>query len=419
MTIRARMTLWYAGVLMLSALVIAGLSFKELHEERDRIEEPGDSMEDVLGFVYGIGIPAILLSVGGGYWLMRKALAPVAALTEAASRINEHNLGQRLPLSGDGGELDRLTAVFNDMTGRLEQSFQRIREFTLHASHELKTPLTVMRSELETALEDQSLPAAQREHIMSELDELERLTKIVDGLSLLTKADAGQVSLVLKPLALDELVRDNFDDAQILAQAAGLSVKLAPCEPLTVRGDAHRLRQVLLNLADNAVKYNRPGGSITMALRRAGESAEFSIANTGPGIAPEALPRVFDRFYRGDPSHSNEVEGCGLGLSIAQWVVSVHNGTIRMESVPGQTTTVSVRLPLGTASEQDRAHMHPKTTMPRAGAKTEHYEDTALLRVGDRSVNYRCRRCGAARGALSSPQRHPGGRTRRLGLFVG
>jgi signal transduction histidine kinase len=346
MTIRTRMTLWYAGVLLVSALAIAGLSLKELHEERGKVEEPGDSLEDVLGFVCGIGIPAILLSVGGGWWLMRKALAPVAALTEAASRINEHNLGQRLPRTGDGGELDRLTEVFNAMTERLEQSFLRIREFTLHASHELKTPLTVMRGELETALEDKTLPASQREHVVSELDELQRLTKIVDGLTLLTKADAGQVSLELQPVALDEIVHDNFADAQILAQAVGLSVKLTTCEAMMVRGDAHRLRQVLLNLADNAVKYNQPRGSIIMALRRADDSAEFTIANTGPGIGPEALPRVFDRFFRGDPAHSHEVEGCGLGLSIAQWIVSVHNGSIRIESVPFESTAVTVRLPL-------------------------------------------------------------------------
>lgn len=346
MTIRARMTLWYAGVLLVSALAIAGLSLREIHEQRGRAEESDDSSEDVVGLVCWIGIPAILLSIGGGWWLMRKALAPVAALTQAASRINEHNLRERLPRTGDGGELDRLTEVFNAMTERLEQSFLRIREFTLHASHELKTPLTVMRGELETAMQDKTLPPAQREHVVSELDELQRLTKIVNGLTLLTKADAGQVSLDLKPVALDEIVGDNFADAQMLAQASGLSVKLTACEAMTVRGDAHRLRQVLLNLADNAVKYNRPGGSITMALRRADDTAEFTIANTGPGIAPEALPRVFDRFFRGDPAHSDEVEGCGLGLSIAHWIVSVHNGAIRIESVPSELTTVTVRLPL-------------------------------------------------------------------------
>jgi signal transduction histidine kinase len=145
------------------------------------------------------------------------------------------------------------------------------------------------------------------------------------------------------------LVRDSFADAQILAEASGLKVSLSKCEELSVLGDAHRLRQLLLNLMDNAVKYNRPGGSITAALRRAGETAEFTISNSGPGIAPDVLPRVFDRFFRGDAAHGSGVEGCGLGLSIAQWIVRAHKGSIGIESVPNQTTTVSVRLPvLGT-----------------------------------------------------------------------
>ncbi len=166
------------------------------------------------------------------------------------------------------------------------------------------------------------------------LDELRRLARIVDGLTLLAKADAGQVALKLEPLRFDELVRDNFADAQILAEPQGIQVELTACEEITVRGDRHRLRQLLLNLADNAVKYNQPQGHVTMSLQRAGNLAEFTIANTGPGIPPESLPRMFDRFYRGDPAHSQEVDGCGLGLSIAQWIVSAHNGTIKIESPP-------------------------------------------------------------------------------------
>jgi signal transduction histidine kinase len=239
-----------------------------------------------------------------------------------------------------------LTDVFNAMSERLAQSFLRVREFTLHASHELKTPLTVMRGELETELQDETLAAGRREQVESKLNELQRLTRIVDGLALLTKADAGLVALALKPLSLAELVRESFADAQILAQASGLNVTLSICEEATVRGDAHRLRQLLLNLTDNAVKYNQPGGSIAMALRCARDSAQFTIANTGPLIPAEALPRVFDRFFRGDPAHSKDIDGCGLGLSIAQWIVSVHNGTIRIESVPSKLTTVTVRLPL-------------------------------------------------------------------------
>ena len=169
----------------------------------------------------------------------------------------------------------------------------------------------------------------------------------MDGLTLLTKADAGQIALKAEPLALDEIVRDVFADAQILAKPANISVSLAACEPAMIRGDRHRLRQLLLNLADNAIKYNQPGGTVEIALRRAeAVTAELTVTNTGAGIPAEILPRVFDRFFRGDPAHGGEVEGSGLGLSIAQWIVSAHKGAIKIESVPSKTTIVIVRLPL-------------------------------------------------------------------------
>jgi signal transduction histidine kinase len=168
----------------------------------------------------------------------------------------------------------------------------------------------------------------------------------VDGLTLLAKADAGQITLAMEPVRLDELVRDNFADAQILAEPQNIKVELQNCEEITIRGDRHRLRQLLLNLADNAVKYNQPQGRVTMRLRRDGNFAEFTVANTGPGIPTEILPRVFDRFFRGDPAHSQTVDGCGLGLSIAQWIVHAHHGTIRIESETMKPTTVTVRLPL-------------------------------------------------------------------------
>ena len=346
MTIRTRMTFWYVGTLLFSGLVIAGLSIKELHERHHRREERGESWEDVVGIFCGVGIPAALLSIGGGWWLMRKALAPIATLTDAAERVNERNLREQLPRSGNGDELDRLAEVLNRMTARLNDSFTRIREFTLHASHELKTPLTILCGETETELRNESLTPAQRDHCASELDELRRLTRIVDSLTLLAKADAGLITLTLAPVRLDELVRDTLADTQMLARASGVRVELGECEELTVRGDPHRLRQLLLNLADNGVKYNQPEGLITMSLRRSDEEAIFSIANTGPGIPAESLPRVFDRFFRCDPAHSHDAEGCGLGLSIAQWIVAAHNGTIQIDSVQSELTTVTVRLPL-------------------------------------------------------------------------
>jgi signal transduction histidine kinase len=357
MTIRIRLTLWFAAVLVLSLLAMGALSYYELvveprnnaraqaaakNSEAVKEDPPGEELMEALAWS---GIPALVLGLGGGWWLMRRTLAPIAALTQAAEQINEHNLNKPLGRSGNGDELDRLTDVFNSMTERLHQSFTRIREFTLHASHELKTPLTVMHGELETALQNETLPPPQKARAESQLDEVQRLTRIVDGLTLLTKADSGQIALAREQVQLDELVREAFADAQSLARPHDIAVTLKNCDTAAVLGDRDRLRQLLLNLTDNAIKYNQPKGTVILALSRLAEYAEVSIANTGPGIAPQFLNRVFDPFFRGDASHSQSVEGCGLGLSIARWIAVAHDGAIEITSRPGGLTTAIVRLP--------------------------------------------------------------------------
>lgn len=356
MKIRTRLNLWYSAILCGVALaVVAAACYHEFviekhhvrHSHKSETERDNEDLIDVLTWTV---IPAVVLGLAGGWWLTRQALTPVARLTAAAEKIHAGNLAQKLPHSGNGDELDRLTEVFNAMTARLDGSFQRIHEFTLHASHELKTPLTILHGELETDLNQEMLLPAQREKMLSQLDEIQRLTKIVDGLTLLTKADAGQIELKFAPLALDEIVRDAFDDAQILAKPANISVSLAADEKISVHGDRHRLRQLLLNLADNAVKYNQPGGTVEFSLRRDGADAELKIANTGKIIPPEILPRVFERFFRGDPAHNSAVDGCGLGLSIAQWIVRAHHGEIRIASAENRTT-VTVRLPLASGEK--------------------------------------------------------------------
>ncbi len=350
MTIRTRLNLWYAGILCLALLVMGGFSYHEFVVERRQPrpaqERADDDVEDLVEIFCATVLPSVAIGLVGGWWLTRQALAPVAALTRMAEKIHDRNLHEKLPRTGNGDELDRLTEVFNAMTARLDTSFQRIREFTLHASHELKTPLTVLHGEMETALSEEPLGPAQRERLASELDEVQRLAKIVDGLTLLTKADAGEIPLKQERLQFDEIVRDVFADAQILAKPTSIQVDLTQCEPAAINGDRHRLRQLLLNLVDNAIKYNVPNGTVSISLTAPGDEAEMVVTNTGPGVSAEVLPRVYDRFYRADPAHGNLVDGCGLGLSIAQWIVSAHGGQIRMTSEPGVKTTVRVRLPL-------------------------------------------------------------------------
>ena len=229
MTIRARMTLWYTGVLLCSVSLITILSISEVRE-RHRPARISRGMMEIVKIVVGIGIPAVVLSVGGGWWLMRKALSPVGTLVQAAEKINERNLGEQLPRTGNGDELapsHRGAQPDDSASGQFIFPHPGV---YVHASHELKTPLTVLCGEMETALRDESLSHADRERCASQLDELRRLSRIVDSLTLLTRADAGDVPLSMESVRLDELVRDHFDDTQILAEPHGIRVELAPCE---------------------------------------------------------------------------------------------------------------------------------------------------------------------------------------------
>jgi heavy metal sensor kinase len=347
-SILRRLTWWYVGIGLVSMAILARVVQHEWLEQqrrlRDSKRQPDPVWQEVGEVLLFAGVPATILFFVVGGWVLRRSLAPIRALSEGVERIQVQNLKEQLPRSGNRDELDRLTEAFNQMIVRLDESVGGIREFTLHASHELKTPLTLMRAQTETVLRTEASVAEYREVLSSQLDEIERLTKIVDGLTFLAKADAGQIAMARERVSLDELVKDSFDDAQVLAAPHKLKVELTSCESVEVKGDRHRLRQLLLNLMSNAVSYNKPSGWITMALRRRNTYAELVVSNSGAGIPKEQLPHVFQRFVRGNAGEA--VEGCGLGLSIAQWIVAAHGGAIQLESKPHVATTVTVSLPL-------------------------------------------------------------------------
>ena len=302
-------------------------------------------VQEIAEVIFLCLIPMTVITVFGGWWLLHKALTPLEELATTVRQLGTHNLREPLPRTGNGDEVDRLTEALNASHARLEKAFERIREFTLNASHELRTPLAVLHGDIEAALTDSDTSPRQRELFSSQLDEIQRLSKIVSDLSLLAKADSGQARLRQEPVNLHDLVEDSFADAQVLGQSRQIQVHLGPCESISLKGDRHRLRQLLLNLTDNAIKHNEPGGTVRMSLRRLDQRAELVITNTGPGIGPTQLPRVFDRFYRGDESHNRDIEGSGLGLSIAQWIVEAHGGKILITS--SKETEVMVTLPLG------------------------------------------------------------------------
>ncbi len=340
MSIRTRLTLWYAGMLLGSLLLMGAVLRYELITERERNtgEEPGEQIADVLLFY---GLPTVIVLVLGGSWLMRRALRPVETLAATAERVHAGNLAERIPLSGRRDELDRLAEVFNAMLARVEAGTASVRDFTLHASHELKTPLTILSVQAEAALAEAALPPDQRELLESQLEEVRRLASLVDALSLLAKADAGLAVIARERLRFDELLRDAVEDARLLAAKNGITIELTRCDAAPLDGDRASLRQVLLNLFDNAVKHNHPGGWVRVELRAGPEDLNLEIENSGAPIRPELLARIFDRFVRG----SAIVDGSGLGLSITKTIVEAHGGAIVATDRPNVGTRFAIQIP--------------------------------------------------------------------------
>lgn len=354
MTLRRRILVYYAATLSVSLVIVAFWSWFEFNEQRDAALRGGaeaamkhNPLVETVEIILLGGLPALLLGIIGGSLLMRRALRPIEELTEALETTTASNLAEPVARSGNGDELDRMSAVFNGMKERLGASFTQAREFTLHASHELKTPLTILHGTLEQMMEDTTTPVAHRERLTSMLEEVQRLSGIVGQLAFLAKADAGLLDSSRSTVALHELVRDLVEDLTLLSAAQNITITLHACQPVHVTGDRMRLRQLLLILGDNAVKHNHKNGSITLALDPGEAHATFRITNTGPALPPELRPRVFDRFFRGDPSHSSTVEGSGLGLSIAESIAKSHRGSLIFEVLEDARTQLTLTLPTG------------------------------------------------------------------------
>lgn len=346
MTIRSRVTLWYSAVLLVSFLLAASGMYYELVYERvlsQRRHQPEDPVQEEVGEVLAYYIfPALALTVLGGWLLLRRSLAPLAQLTRAAERLRAENLRESLPRSFNGDEVDRLSEVLNATNQRLSAAMNEIHEFTMHASHELKTPLTILHSEIETALAKWQLSPRQRERLGSQLDEVHRLTRIVEALGLLARSNSGEMRFARDTVPFHEIVCDAAEDAVVLARSR-LTVELQTVDKAWVLGDCDRLRQMLLNLVENASKYNQPEGKITIAVRATPATVTFEIANTGEGIRSEDLPNVFKKFYRGNVNQ--DAGGAGLGLSIAQTIARAHRGEIAIDNSRPGWTLVRVHLP--------------------------------------------------------------------------
>lgn len=296
-----------------------------------------------------LGLTSLVVALVGSWAIAGNALRPIARMTRTAQTITlSRDLSRRIEMPAHRDELGRLATTFNEMLESIESSYHAQQRFVSDASHELRAPLTAIQGNLELLNRHKSMPEAEREEALSEMTrETERLTRLVADLLALARADAG-VPLKHRLVDLDEVVLDAFRAAHQLAR--GQTLALDPFEPVRVNGDEDRLKQLLLILIDNALKYTPAGGQVTLGLRHSETGAQLLVRDTGVGIAPEDVQHVFERFYRADPGRSRDPGGTGLGLPIAQWIVEQQGGKIVLESRPGHGTLVCVHLPLPNSS---------------------------------------------------------------------
>ena len=293
------------------------------------------------------GTPLILLVAAlGGYVLMARALHPVVTLTEQAERVGGNDLGERLPVIRSGDELERLSLALNRMIERLEETVAHNRRFSADASHELRTPLTIIRGELEVLMQTPMLSATLVEGIGSALDESNRMSYIVENLMTISRLEGGSEQMAMVPVDLVSLATETMDHISLLAEEKQITLTCVPSGTVYVTGDPMRLKQVVANLLDNAIKYTAANGCVTMSIAAEADLAVLEVLDTGVGIPAEALPLVFERFFRADKTRSRESGGIGLGLAIVRSICTAHHGTVTASSTQGHGTKLRVELPL-------------------------------------------------------------------------
>jgi len=311
---------------------------------------PFEEISDILNELFSVLILIIpisfVISIVTGWFLARKSLQPVDQITRTAREISSLNLSKRIPPNEIDDEIGRLITTFNEMIDRLQKSFEQTKQFSVSASHELRTPLTILRGEIEVALKSNKTPEEYVNTLKSLLDEVVRMSSIIDSLFNLTKSDAGQTDVHFEIINLDTLVMELYEDSEHLAKNKNISILLNKMDEVKIRGDKVKLRQLFLNLIDNAIKYNNEFGKVEISLYKENKTAIFVITDTGIGIPKESINKIFERFYRVDKARSRELGGSGLGLAIAKWIVDLHKGTIEVNSELGKGSTFIIKFPI-------------------------------------------------------------------------
>jgi len=340
--------------LLIGGIVLTNSDGKQYWVESGLSDQRIEDVLHGLSETLAIYMPLIVsLAVVGGYWLMRKSLSPVADITRHAEGITSTNLSERLPVIKTGDELERLSISLNHMIAGLESAFQHIARFSADASHELRTPLTILQLELEGIVQHPRLAPELVDQIGSALEETHRLSRIVENLLIISRLDAGEACIEKVPLDLGELVSSTADQMRLLAEEKSVSLRCDVSQDVWIEGDKARLKQVIVNLTDNAIKYTPAGGQVTIAVRATEAGALLEVADTGVGISAEALPHVFERFYRTDKARSRDSGGAGLGLAIVKSICSAHNAEIRVLSTEGQGSRFIVQIANGAIGENE------------------------------------------------------------------
>jgi len=337
-TYEAAGTKWRVGMMGNPDItIVLGLNMRRITEEMAQVRH---------GIFAALPIALLFVAVGA-WWLSQRTLRPIKDVTETIKRIRAKGLDQRITAQDEDREFSELIAVFNDMMDWLEKSFHQAIRFSADASHELKTPLTVLQAQLEQAVHEAEPGSDEQRRYVAFGKELQRLKSITQKLLLLSRIDAGELKLNLRPLNVSQLLEGIVEDTEVLAPTLNIKSELAP--DLWVMADADLIKQVLQNLATNAIKFNQHGGLIQFNLQANGDQVLFTIANTGQRIPSEDRDKVFTRFYRGDKARSRQVGGAGLGLSLAREIVRAHHGELTLECSSDETTAFRLAFPKATS----------------------------------------------------------------------
>jgi len=316
------------------------------------VVQVGTSLEDFdetikkLLLIMIISIPSsICVTIIVGYFMAKKALRPVDQIRRAAVKISSSNLDERIDIVGRRDELGRLAETFNAMIGRLKDAFQRINQFSIDVSHELKTPLTILKGETEVALRKEREKQDYQELLKSNLEEIDRMSCIIDDLLLLSKADTKEIKLNVEDVALRDLIMDVCMDMKVVADKKNVELETSELEDIRLKGDELKLRRMLLNVVENGIKYSHAGGKVSVSSYANNGYAKIDIMDNGIGISEEDIKYIFDRFYRADRSRKRE-SGSGLGLSISRWIAEAHKGSIEVKSQSSQGSMFTIKLPI-------------------------------------------------------------------------